>query len=67
MPAGPYEGQVPVREYEEDRAHEGRMQLIEISVTGYSAPSQRLCPRVPAGEYTRLRAHVALHSLSEPF
>jgi hypothetical protein len=30
MPAGPYEGQVPVREYEEDRDLEGRMQLIGI-------------------------------------
>jgi hypothetical protein len=35
MPAGPYEGQVPVREYENDRAREGRMQLIEISVAGH--------------------------------
>jgi hypothetical protein len=34
MPAGPYEGQVPVREYKEDRAYEGRMQLIKITVTG---------------------------------
>jgi len=36
MPAGPYEGQVPMREYEEHRAHEGRMLLIEITVTGHS-------------------------------
>jgi hypothetical protein len=35
MPVGPYEGQVPVREYEEDRVHEGRMQLIEITVKGH--------------------------------
>jgi hypothetical protein len=35
MPARPHEGQVPAREYEENRAHEGRMQLIEITVTGH--------------------------------
>ena len=35
MPAGPYEGQVPVREYEEDPAHEGRIQPNEITVTGH--------------------------------
>jgi hypothetical protein len=35
MPAGPYEGQVPVREYEEDRAREARIQLIEITVKGH--------------------------------
>ena len=34
MPAGPYEGQVPVGEYEKDRAHKARMQLIEMTVTG---------------------------------
>jgi len=33
MPAGPCEGHVPVREEEEYRAHERRMQLIEITVT----------------------------------
>jgi hypothetical protein len=35
MPAGPYEGQVPSGEYAEERALEGRMQLIEITVTGH--------------------------------
>ena len=35
MPAHLYEGQVSVREYEEDRAHEGRMQLSEVTVTGH--------------------------------
>jgi hypothetical protein len=34
MPAGPYHGQVPVREYEEDRAHEGRIQLIKNTLMG---------------------------------
>ncbi len=28
-------GQVPVREYEEERATEGRMQVSEITVTGH--------------------------------
>ena len=31
----PARGQVPVREYEEDRIHESRMQRIEITVTGH--------------------------------
>ena len=35
MPACPFEGQAPVREWEEDRAYEGRIQLIEITVTGH--------------------------------
>ncbi len=40
MPAGPpaglYERQVPVREYEDQRARKGWMQLIENPVTGHS-------------------------------
>ena len=35
MPVGPYEGQVPVGEYEEHRANKGRMRLIEITLTGH--------------------------------
>ena len=35
MPAGPYEGQVPSGECAEERAHEGHMQLIGISVRGH--------------------------------
>jgi len=27
--------QVPARKYEQDRAHEARMQLVEITVTGH--------------------------------
>jgi hypothetical protein len=34
MPAGPYDGQIPAREYEEDRAHEGRIQLIKNTLMG---------------------------------
>ncbi len=34
MPAGPYEGQAPTRGYEEDLAHQARVQLIEIIATG---------------------------------
>jgi hypothetical protein len=38
--AGPYKGQAPVMGYDEDRAHEGRMQLFEITVTGHSKESE---------------------------
>ena len=34
---GAYKGQVAGREYEEDRAREGRTQLFEITVTGHKA------------------------------
>jgi len=36
-----------MREYEEDRAHEGRMQLIEISVTGHPYPVTEIMPAGP--------------------
>ena len=44
MPAGPCKGQVPVGEYEEDRTHEGRMQRIEITVTGHENRSFYFLP-----------------------
>jgi hypothetical protein len=35
VPAGPYEGHVPLREYKEDPTLEGQIQPNEIAVTGH--------------------------------
>jgi len=40
----PTHERVPVGEYKEDRANEGRMQLIEITVTGYWVIGEGVTP-----------------------